>query len=851
MMINLEDLRNATGGQLFGSAAAQRFNGLCHNVRQIQPGQLYVALKTGHRDGHVDIEEAIARGAGGILCQEPPVSPSTDVTVILVGDTAAALRQWVSYILRKYGTTIVAISGAFGKSSTRHAIAAVLGTRYRVYTSQQARDETCSLPFTFDQLTPDHQVVLVELVTDDTYEITDLLSLIQPHVGVITNIAPAEVLENWDVAQTNALCRHLLEILPENGMAVLNFDDELVGLLKAYTQAGTINYGIGAGQRDLSASNIQFFADKMGFDLNYGDELHRGRWIPTLGYPGLYSSLAALATGVVFDIPLKDGLRALTNLQALPGHLNLLDGTKGSLLIDDTYDGTPTSAEAALEILSKIDIGNARRTFVLGDLTCHPEAAARAEREIGRKAAYSVDLFVSVGEQAARSIQVARRTGLPEEQTIITYRPGDAANLLQAHVQRGDVVLITGGKNARMERVAEQLLGRVADRARLPRQEIDPGSGIDQRPGWPTWIELDLDAVAHNIRSLKRRVGQQIEIMALVEGNGYGHGAAPIASTAINNGAAMLGVASVQEGYRLRMAGINAPTLVLGYTPPWEFRHAIMENIDVTLYNLESAKNLERTAHDLKQTARVHVHVDVGLGQLGLLPEDAIRLIRQIVRLDALQLAGVYTHFSQVENLSFAPQTEIELERFTAVVANLKATGIDIPYIHAAGTAATLTMPESHFTMVRAGLATYGISPSEEIGIPNNFRRALAWKSQVAQVRTLPEGWFTGYGSAYQVPGEDRIAVLPVGYADGYRNTPNRSLEVLIHGQRTPVIGRIAMSQCVVYISHIPNVQVSDEAVLIGQQGDETITVEEVARQQGITSYELLTGISEHIPRVI
>jgi alanine racemase len=849
-MISLEDLRNATGGQLFGDIIAERFNSFCHDVRLLMPGQLFVAIKTGSHDGHRDIEEAMARGAGGVLCQEPPTCDVT-TTVVLVGDTVSALGQWAAYTLRRYDTTVIGVVGAIGKSSTCEAIAAVLGKRYRVYNNPDMLPGRHGIPLGLGGLEAEHQIALIELASEHPGEMADLLAIAQPHISVVTNISPNATQIIGEIERTQSESRQVLEALPQSGAAILNCDDEQVRQIQNQTRANLLTYGLDRSDVDLAAYNVQFHVDKVGFDLRHASRSYKGRWVPTLGRPGLYAALAALSVGVLFDVPIRDGLQALTNLRALPGRLSLLDGMRGSTLIDDTFDATPTSALAALELLAGVESGQGRRVFVLGDVHCRDEIAQQVHREIGQQAAQTIDLLVTRGDLAAVTGQAVRQAGMSGQQTALAYRHSDAASIVRDFIRRDDIVLVTGGRGARMEEVSAQLLGNVADRDWLPRQQAVPGDFVSSQPAWPSWIKLDLDAAAHNVRALKRRLNPGVGLMARVEANGYGHGAAQIASTAINNGADLLGVVSLSEGCQLRQAGIDAPILILGYAPAWEAQQVILNDLAVTLYDRATARIFAQVARELKRTARVHVKVDVGLGQGGLLPDEVIPLVRDLVRMDGLRLEGLYTNFSLADVPAEIAYTRGELDRFATVNENLRATGIDIPYIHAADSAALLTLLESHFTMVRAGLAMVGIAPSADVSCPPGFRPVMAWKTHVVQVRTLPAGWFVGYGNAYQTETEEQVAIIPVGYSDGYCDSPPGQVDVLLRGQRAPVIGRVAMYQSVVYISHIPDVQTGDEVVLIGQQGEQTITVEELAASLETTSYELVTGISSRIPRIV
>ncbi len=365
----------------------------------------------------------------------------------------------------------------------------------------------------------------------------------------------------------------------------------------------------------------------------------------------------------------------------------------------------------------------------------------------------------------------------------------------------------------------------------------------------PTWLEIDLDAIQENIRQVRRIVGPHVQIMAVVKGNAYGHGIAEIAHAAVAGGVAMLGVACLSEARMLQEAGITTPMLVLGYTPAWQAEEAVRYDVRVTLFDLDTAHALSQAAQQVHRPARVHVKVDTGMGRLGVLPQEAPDFVETVVRLPGIEVEGIFTHFSVADEAEKS-YTHWQLSRFHKVLHALQSRGIHIPLVHAANSAALLTVPESRFNMVRLGIAMYGLAPSAKVPLPAGFRPALTWKTIIAQVKTLPPGSFVSYGNTYRTTGEERIAVIPVGYADGFRRAPAHWGHVLVHGQRAPIVGRVCMDQTMINITHIPEVRQGDEVVLIGRQGDAEITAEEVAQRLGTIHYEVISEILSRVPRV-
>nr|MDQ2715459.1 alanine racemase [Chloroflexota bacterium] len=423
----------------------------------------------------------------------------------------------------------------------------------------------------------------------------------------------------------------------------------------------------------------------------------------------------------------------------------------------------------------------------------------------------------------------------------------------QTGERAADVILVKGSEGIRMERVTELLMAEPAQA---------PEHLVRQTPGWkqivmmraerPTWVEIDLSAIANNARRIKDLVGPQVRVLASLKADAYGHGALKVARTVLLNGASMLGVATVSEAAPLREAGINAPILVFGYVPLWQMREAVRLDLTVTLYVLEAAHALSRAALALGRTIKAHVKIDTGMGRLGIRAEqidEVLAFMRAVRLLPGMEIEGIFTHFAMADTREslYARQ---QLARFQQVLRALEAEQLRPPLVHAANSAALLSLPEARFDMVRPGIALYGLDPSAEVRLPQGFRPALAFKTQVAQVKTIPAGEGISYGCTYITERPTRVAVLPVGYADGFRRAPTNWGAVLIHGQEAPLLGRVCMDQCMIDVSHIPGVRMGDEVVLIGRQKGVSLSAEQVAQRLGTINYEVVSEILARVPRV-
>ena len=378
-----------------------------------------------------------------------------------------------------------------------------------------------------------------------------------------------------------------------------------------------------------------------------------------------------------------------------------------------------------------------------------------------------------------------------------------------------------------------------------------------------TWAEIDLNAYAHNITELKRIAGKGTRLMAVVKADGYGHGAIEIAREALKNGSENLGVARINEAVQLREAGLDAPILIFGYTPPSLAQTLIKYDLTQTVYSIAAANSLSGLADRQGRKINVHIKVDSGMGRLGLMlntpaagslsnrpPLNPIHEVLSISRLPGLTVEGIFTHFATADSAdkSYANR---QLEDFLDFVSRLHRAGLEPPIKHAANSGALIDMPDSHLDMVRPGIATYGLYPSDEV---NKSRVALkpvmTLKSRIIHLKKVPAGFNISYGITYQTKKPTTIATVPVGYADGFSRLLSNRGYMLVHGQKVPIVGRVCMDLTMLDVGSVPGVQIEDEVVVFGQDGNKAITADEVAAKLSTINYEIVSTITGRVVRV-
>jgi len=366
----------------------------------------------------------------------------------------------------------------------------------------------------------------------------------------------------------------------------------------------------------------------------------------------------------------------------------------------------------------------------------------------------------------------------------------------------------------------------------------------------PTRVEISLDALRRNLLAFRRALPDGVAVMAVVKANAYGHGAVMAAREAEAAGAAYLGVAFLDEALELRRAGVGLPILVLGYTPPEGLAVAARHRVTLTVFSEDVLEAL-RAGRQGDAPLAVHVKIDTGMGRLGLLPgEDAVRFVEALARTPGVLLEGLFTHYACADEAD-KRYTREQYVKFRRFVETLRARGLTFRWVHAGNSAAGLDTPEWTFNMLRLGIGLYGLYPSEEV---NRRRVALepvmSFRTAVVHLKTLPPNSGVSYGAVYRTSGYERIATLPVGYADGYSRMLTGKAEVLIRGVRAPVVGRICMDQCMVRVDGVPGVSLHDEVVLFGKQGDACLPADEVARWLGTIHYEVTCMVSHRVPRI-
>jgi alanine racemase len=366
----------------------------------------------------------------------------------------------------------------------------------------------------------------------------------------------------------------------------------------------------------------------------------------------------------------------------------------------------------------------------------------------------------------------------------------------------------------------------------------------------PCWAEIDFSALRSNWQALREKLAPGVQMLAVVKANGYGHGLLTASQVAVAEGAACLGVSSVEEGIELRKAGYKTPVLILGSLFPFEsFSLLFQYHLTPTIASLEAAKVLDRMARENNETMAIHLKIDSGFGRIGVSVANASAFIQRVAQMPGLVIEGLYTHFASSD--VDADYTRAQAKAFLSVVESVRAQGVQPKWIHLANSSAVVRFPDTHGSLVRPGIAYYGVPPYTGASRDIALKAVLTWKSRIIFFKTIPAGTSISYARTWTAQRPTRVATLAAGYADGFPRLLSNKGQVLLHGKRVPVIGRVTMDMTMVDVTDVPECRVGDEAVLIGKQGTEEITAVDVAAWAQTNAYEILCGIGSRVPRVV
>lgn len=830
----LSDIADWTDGEVRGGGTSMEIEEISVDSREVMaPKTLFVALEGERFDGHDFVQEAAKKGAEAALVRrEWARQYGGDLPLVVVDETLEALQRWASGWRGRFDIPVVGITGSNGKTIVKDMLASIVGRNRSVYRSPGSYNSQVGVPLALLGIRKEHEVAIIEAGISRTGEMVRLEEMIRPTAGIVTNIGLAHVAGLGDRETTAREKRKLF--VRTDGRVVVPADESLLSRDVFHVKRLPVGGGEGPTGADseceLAVSQCDAHDGGFRFELTW----RQGRKLEvSLNVPGKHNvANAAMAAAMAASLGADDeaivnGLGAYS-LRSM--RLEMHTTGTGITLINDAYNADPTSVRAALGVLDNY-AGRQRRIAILGDMLDLGGRTEQAHREIGADVArLGIDRLFGVGRLARYMVKGAVAGGMDEEDVEHVQDFEVLHRRLEDELRSEDVVLFKASRNIELDRAARRLLESVA----------------------PTRLHIDLEAIGDNFHALRRHLDDGVGVMAVVKSFGYGNDATRISQTLVQHGVDALAVAFPDEAIPLRNRGLSVPILVTNARAA-EADKLVKYDLEPLVYTERVAEALARQARQRNRRVGIHLAVDTGMRRAGLRPGEVVDFAESLERWPRLDIAGLMTHFAVADVPGEDEFTHRQIEEFQQVVDELSRQGIEPPVVHAANTAAAWRFPRAQFDMVRIGLGLYGLHPSHAVEeqTDGSVRPALRMTTRVLHVQQLEEGESVGYGRTWRAPERRIVATLAAGYNDGFPYFLSNCGDVLIKGERCPVVGSICMDVAVVDVTEVDEkVAVGDEAVLFGRQQNASIHIDEWARLGDTINYELLCNISPRVRRI-
>lgn len=799
--LNAHQIASIVGGSLVGEASAQVSRVVTDSRQPFRGDELFVGLVGDRFDGGQFAQGALQKGARVVL-----TSPSTSVVLdagqaqVRVEDPLAALQTLAAFRRSAWNGTLVGITGSNGKTIVKDMLVALLARHHGAYASPQSWNSQVGVALSVLGIHDDDAVAIIECGISQPGEMARLQAMVQPTVGVLVNIGEAH--------------RQTLESEERTRIEKMILFQELTGpLISGDPLAVAAFLERGGDARAPSSADLEVARPNLDPTLAL---------VPHLVMDAALAMAAAAACGMSTDA--MSG--ALREWRPAPMRLEMASTPRGVLLINDAYTADPLSVSSALAVLAT-EKREGKSIAVLGGLAGLGAQAGRAHADIGAQVVrLGIDRLVGVGQGGSQIVASALASGMAPEHALLASSVQDAALLVDEMARSGDRVLLKASRPEGLEEVARIFFAGFA----------------------PTRAFVDLDRIAANYFAIRNVVGPQVGIMCVVKAFGYGLDAIRIARELERAGASAFAVAFVDEGVSLREKGIKAPILVQNVLPGDGIR-LLRHHLTAEVGSISQAHELGQLTRAERSTLSVHLKVDTGMGRSGVLLHELGELLQVVKSYPDLVVDGLMTHLAGSEDRQHDEFTRQQLAQFQEANVLTAAAGFRPRWVHACNSAAVGRFPEAHGTMVRAGIGLLGYSRGSE-GDTHAQQPAIRLVTRVVSVRALPVGTTIGYGRSGVVSHDDaRIAVVAIGYNDGYPRALSNRGYMTIQGIRCPVVGKVCMDVTMLDVSAVPEPKPGDEVVVFGY-GEGEPDLHELSMLADTIAYEMLTRLSGRVRRV-
>lgn len=775
---------------------------------------LFVALEGNRHDGHAFIGDLYRRGMRAFLVsKQPDLKQFPEAGFVVTNSPVYALQQLAMHHRRQFDFPVVGITGSNGKTMLKEWIFQALNEERRIVRSLKSYNSQLGVPLSVLQMNETHELGLFEAGISKPGEMAHLASIIRPGIGIFTNIGDAHQEHFQDYAEK---IREKLRLFRNARTLIVRSDyPEILTQAKSLKNVKLFTWSTSAEIADLQITT-QKQGKKVLLRCKTGDAAFDLQ-LPTTDKASQENSMHLIALLVFWGYGPAFIQQRLEELIPVQMRLEMLEGMNNCTVINDSYNADMNSLEVALNTL-EVQQKKQRKTVILSDMlqNTHDEQALYQTIAYRLKAA-GISRLIGIGARMYAHKQVFQLSAgetafYPTTEAYLQhFRPAQFQD---------EAILIKGARNYKLERIGEAL----------------------QKKTHQTVLQIDMDAIRHNLRFFKRLLKPQVRMMAMVKAFSYGSGSAEIAGLLQEEQVDYLGVAVADEGVELRSAGISLPIVVMNPQPD-SFETMIRHGLEPEIYSLSALQQFEHVLQQAGETAYpVHVKLDTGMHRLGFIEADIPDLLHLLKVSQKIRVASLFSHLAGTDEARHDEFTQTQQQRFERMTQRIMQH-LEYPVIrHIVNSAGIERFPQAHYDMVRLGIGLYGIG--RKYG--NRLKQISTLKTHILQIRSLQAGETVGYGRAGVVHNDTKIGVLPVGYADGFnRLLSNKVGEVLVKGQRVPVIGNVCMDMTMIDLGGI-DAREGDEVVLFGPE----LPITEMAEKLHTIPYEILTSISTRVKRV-
>ncbi len=813
---SLLEIQRAIGGEIIGDRSVSNDSGavLAFDSRKIhRPGStLFIALKD-KRDGHRYVAEAFRKGVRQFWVSDASVVPEGAVALV-VNDTLLALQALARHHRQQLKGKVIGLTGSNGKTVVKEWLGQVLGERFRVGRSPGSFNSQMGVALSILSQNVDEDLVFIEAGISKKGEMAVLAAMIQPDWGVMTHFGDAHA-EGFASPEDKLVEK--LQLFRGCEQVFVGSDDQMV--LLALRAAGFPLRTTGkAEEADLGLKGVEGNA----LVLVEGGEEKRIEW-NLKGIANRENILLVLLVARHLGMEWEEIQGQIKELFPVSMRMEMLTDNPEITILNDAYNADMASVQNAFSILQATQ-SQPRRIVILSDLDLRGSHRERPHREI---LDFALQLFgpenvLLIGPIFSSLVTDSAIRSYPDVDTFLGAFDYDRF--------RRSVVLLKGARRFELERIVPYLSRRVS----------------------ATYLKINLNHLASNYRELRSRIAAPTRMMAMVKAMGYGAGDWEVAQLLEREGVDYLAVAYTTAGIQLRTRRIRVPIMVMNADPA-NLDQLYRYNLEPTIYSLDILRNYVRTGERLgREYFPVHLNVDTGMSRLGFSEEDLPALGKFLAEHPRTRVVSVMSHLAVADDPVQNAATQAQARRFLHFCDHLELPeGNPAPIRHLVNTAGVLRFPEYQFEMVRVGIGLYGVSPVETPPEDLFLLEVASLHSVVTQVHAYPAGVAIGYGGTDVTQRPSRVATVAIGYADGVRrDLSNGKMSLLVRGQRAPIVGRVCMDMLMLDVTEVPGVQAGDEVVIIGQQGTEMISVNEMAEASGTIAYEILVNIGQRVLRV-